>query len=455
MGVLGAAPGAADDGAELPAAPESLDQPLPEAVRARVVALAADGLAALPDEDVPGPLRPFKRFTPGRRGRLGATPIAAALERDPAFRQRIGDRVRDGLPDLAAALDRGAAPSAADPLDVAAAAFLLRPAGWVRLVTAAGEAVQRSEAVSEGAQAAEAARRLGEQLAAVRAQARADLERLRGELDATRAEAADLRRRLREAQDVARRAQAQAGQAGAAAEQERSRATAGLARADAEQRRLRSRLVAAEAALETARRSARDGRALADARARLLLDTVIESAQGLRRELALPAPEVRPGDLVDAVVPEPPGVADVPVRARDAEHPELLDQLVLLPGVHVVVDGYNVTKSGYGALPLEAQRQRLTTGLASLAAQSSAEVTCCFDGAEVGPVPTATPRGVRVLFSRAGESADELIGRLVRAEPPGRPVVVVSSDREVADGASRAGARAVPAVALLRRLDRS
>jgi predicted RNA-binding protein with PIN domain len=57
-----------------------------------------------------------------------------------------------------------------------------------------------------------------------------------------------------------------------------------------------------------------------------------------------------------------------------------------------------------------------------------------------------------VLFSRKGQTADELIRRLVRAEPDGRPVVVVSSDREVADGVRRAGAYPLPADALLRRL---
>jgi predicted RNA-binding protein with PIN domain len=82
-------------------------------------------------------------------------------------------------------------------------------------------------------------------------------------------------------------------------------------------------------------------------------------------------------------------------------------------------------------------------------------VTVCFDGAALtGPVPSTTTRAVRVLFSSPGETADELIRRLVRAEPAGRPVVVVSSDREVAEGVRRAGARALPATALLRRFER-
>jgi predicted RNA-binding protein with PIN domain len=90
-----------------------------------------------------------------------------------------------------------------------------------------------------------------------------------------------------------------------------------------------------------------------------------------------------------------------------------------------------------------------------LAARTNCEVTCVFDGAVVdAPVQPTGSRQVRVRFSAPGETADELIRRLVRAEPPGRPVVVVSSDREVAEGVEKAGARALAAVALLRRLDR-
>ncbi|WP_322766724.1 NYN domain-containing protein, partial [Frankia sp. Cr1] len=65
------------------------------------------------------------------------------------------------------------------------------------------------------------------------------------------------------------------------------------------------------------------------------------------------------------------------------------------------------------------------------------------------------PRGVRVVFSRSGQLADEEIIRLVRAEPAGRPVAVVTSDREVAETSRMSGARPVPSAALLTRLDRS
>ena len=174
----------------------------------------------------------------------------------------------------------------------------------------------------------------------------------------------------------------------------------------------------------------------------------------MRRELALPPPGDHPGDLVDAAHPGDE-MTGTPERALLSDDPALLDQLLALPQVHLVVDGYNVTKTGYPDLPLEGQRSRLLTGLSGLAARTGAEVTCCFDGATVlGRVPAVSARGVRVLFSRPDEIADELIRRLVRAEPTGRPVVVVSSDREVADGVRRAGARPVSAAALVRRLDR-
>ena len=142
------------------------------------------------------------------------------------------------------------------------------------------------------------------------------------------------------------------------------------------------------------------------------------------------------------------------VLGARGDDPELVDRLLELPRVHLIVDGYNVTKTGYGELPLVAQRSRLSRGLGALAARTGAEVTVVFDGATRPPVMPPAPRGLRVLFSAAGEIADDVIRRLVAAEPEGRPVVVVSSDREVARDIARAGAYPVASALLLRRLDR-
>lgn len=121
--------------------------------------------------------------------------------------------------------------------------------------------------------------------------------------------------------------------------------------------------------------------------------------------------------------------------------------------MHLIVDGYNVSKTGFGTLTLAQQRRRLVDGLVRIASRTGAEVTCCFDGQELGHMPPASTRGVRVLFS-SGEIADHLIRRLVAAEPEGRPVAVVTSDREVADDVQAMGAVAIGSPALVGRLAR-
>lgn len=440
-----------------PDQPEVWTAPLPGPVRLRVVALAAQALGTLTGDEIPTSLRAVARFVPARRARSGAAQLALALESDPGFRQRVASFARSAQPALASALDRGEALPSADPLEVAVVAYLLRPAGWTAAVRQAAGALAAAEQEAGHARAADAVSRLTDQIDAVRAQGRAALERARSESAQQADELTAARRRIRELEAELKRARAGLAAATAdAADAERTAAEA-LAAADLERRRLRTRLADAEAGLDAARRGAREGRNVDSVRLRLLMDTVLEAAQGLRRELALPPLSGRPADVVAAaaVTPVPAGVADVANRALTVDDPALLDQLLELPQVHLVVDGYNVTKTGYGTLSLAEQRTRLVTGLGVLASRTRAEVTCVFDGTTLDVrVVQAGPRGVRVLFSPEGETADELILRLVRAEPAGRPVVVVSADREVAEGARAAGARPVASTALLRRLDR-
>ncbi|MFE4920584.1 NYN domain-containing protein [Streptomyces sp. NPDC056661] len=434
---------------------EALDRPLPEGVRRRVVALVSDAFGGLTVTELPAQLRQYARFTPTRRAKFAGNAMAAALEGDTLFRQRIGERLRESQPELTAAVEAGAPPAAADPVDVAAAAYVLRPVGWVKLVAAAGEEVQRADAERADEESRRELERLREELAQARTQTKSETERLRGELDAARKEADALQRKLRSALNEVKRGEAAVRRGKAETETVRTEAAARISAAESETRRLRARLGEAEASVEASRRAAREGRSVEDMRLRLLLDTVLDAARGLRRELALPPSSIRPADSVDAVEPGAMSPKDIAARALSDTDPALLDQLLALPQAHLIVDGYNVTKTGYPQLPLEKQRLRLLGGLAVLAAQSGAEMTCVFDGAELAaPVLLAPPRGVRVLFSKPGVTADELIRQLARAEPPGRPVVVVSTDREVADGVAKAGARPVASVLLLKRLSR-
>ncbi|NUP22061.1 MAG: RNA-binding protein [Streptomyces sp.] len=434
-------------------AAEVLDRPLPDGVRRKVVQIVSDGFGGLTVGELPTQLRQYARFAPNRRAKFAGNAMAAALETDPVFRQRIGEKLREAQPELSGALDSGSAPAAADPLDVAAAAYVLRPTGWVKLVTAAGEEAQRADAERADEESRAELERLREELDHAREHTRHETERLRGELDAAKKEAESLHRKLRSALSDVKRGEAALRKVQSEMETVRSEGQAHVSAAESETRRLKARLGEAEAALEATRRAAREGRSVEDMRVRLLLDTLLDATQGLRRELALPPVSVRPAETVDAVEPGRMTPKDIAARALSENDPAILDQLLALPQAHLVVDGYNVTKTGYPQMPLEKQRLRLLGQLSQLAAQTGAEVTCVFDGAELAaPVLLAPPRGVRVLFSKPGVTADELIRQLVRAEPPGRPVIVASTDREVADGVARAGARPVASAVLLKRL---
>ncbi|GAA3834714.1 NYN domain-containing protein [Streptomyces chiangmaiensis] len=435
---------------------EVLDRPLPDGVRRRVVQIVSEGFGGLTLGELPTQLRQYGRFTPNRRAKFAGNAMAAAVETDAVFRQRIGEKLREAQPELTGALDSGSPPPAADPLDVAAAAYVLRPTGWVKLVTAAGEEAQRADAERADEESRAELERLRAELEAARAQTRAETERLRSEVESSRKEAESLQRKLRAALSDVKRGEAALRKIRGEMETARAEGQAQLSAAESEARRLRARLGEAEAALEATRRAAREGRSVEDMRVRLLLDTVLDAAQGLRRELALPPVSVRPAETVDAVEPGRMTPKDIAARALSENDPAILDQLLALPQAHLVVDGYNVTKTGYPQMPLEKQRLRLLGQLSQLAAQTGAEITCVFDGAELAaPVLLAPPRGVRVLFSKPDVTADELIRQLVRAEPPGRPVIVASTDREVADGVARAGARPVASIVLLKRLSRA
>ncbi len=441
---------------------------LPGRVRKLLVELAAGVLGELDEASTPPALARIRLFAPARRAAAGAGPLTAALERDAAFRSRVAAAWRTRYAGLAALVDAGAPPHAApgeqdDDAAALAGLFLVRPEGWAdEAVALAGEVAREDD---------ERARRHGEESASVRVRAlEREVERLRADAAAARGAATDAieelgsaRREIRRLRAEADRARAAARAAEQAAQGERQRAQDEVARARAEAEHERDLAVSARERAEQAQRAGREGRSLDQARLRLLLDTVVEAATGLRRELALPPVGVRPADLVageGAGERTGEGARDggpeagVP-RGRDADDPAPLAELLALPQAHLVVDGYNVTKTAYPALPLAEQRRRLVEALTALVARTGAEATCVFDGADVEAPSALRRRGVRVLFSEPGTSADELIRRLVRAEPRGRPVVVVSSDNEVAAGVRAAGARPVPAAALVRLLGRA
>ncbi|WP_305786223.1 NYN domain-containing protein [Symbioplanes lichenis] len=449
------APHESDDRPEEVAAP--LDEPsLPEAVRQRITTLAAAALPGLPGEEVPVALRRVARFAPNRRARLGGQAIAAQLAADPLFRQRLGGKILTDAGDLGEAVAAGLAPAAADPVEVAALAYLARPESWLTLIEAAGESVRaEADSAAVASQIREAEQRAA-RAEHDRAVAKVEADKLRDELARVREELGQVREEARSAARALRETQAAHKRATDLVATEKGRAAKAAAEHDAEVRRMKARLAEAEAQAASGKQTVKDARAAGDARLWLLLETIGQAATGLRRELALGPQDKLPADFVaDHAADRPAALERSRPRAQDTDDPGRLDQLLALPRAHLIVDGYNVTKRGFAEMSLEQQRKRLITGLGGIAAQTGDEVTVVFDGAErVHGLPPA-PRGVRVLFSHKGDTADELIRQLVRAEPAGRPLVVISSDREVADGVRRHGAYPMGADSLLRRLSRT
>lgn len=406
---------------------------LDERVRRRVVGLAASRLGDIPAPELPPRLRPFVRFAARRRAELAGPALGTVLAHDAVFRQRVADALGGpGGPGLDT-----------PPVEAAALAWLTRPAGWVdvlSLVPPVAPARPSDDLTTV---------RLTEALAAARSGARRDRAAARAETDSLRAELAAARNEAQRAVRVA----AAAGDRVDLAEREReaavARGTADGVAAAATERRLRARVAELEKAVGEGRRDGRRDRAAADTRLRLLVDTVVGAAHGLAAELAIPATApTLPADAVDARPPGEPG-ADAVLRWDD---PDLLPRFLALPGAHLIVDGYNVTKAAVPTLTLQQQRAQLVRVLGALAVQTGAEVTVVFDGSDVTAVPAAAVRGVRVRFSPHGVTADVVIRAMARAEPVGRPVVVVSSDREVAEGVRRAGARPAPSAVLVARL---
>ena len=429
---------------------------LPEPVRQRVVALAATVIGGMPADEVPATLRKVATFAPNRRAKLAGAAIAAQLTTDPVFRQRVGSRVLDTAGELGTAVRDGTVPAAADPVDVAALAYLGRPPGWTDLITAAAESLRVDVDSSAARARLAAAEHRAVRAEHERAVAKVEAEKLRDELTRLRAEADGLRDEVRTLTRGLREATAQQKRANELLATEKGRAARTAADAEAELRRVRAKLLDAELSASGTRAAAKDARSVDDARLWLLLETIGQAAAGLRRELALEPASRLPADYVaDTAAQKPDGPGRMDARALSADDPARLDQLLALPKVHLIVDGYNVTKRGFGDVSLEQQRGRLIGALGGIAAQVGSEVTVVFDGAEKLVALPPAPRGVRVLFSKKGDTADELIRQLVRAEPAGRPVVVISSDREVADGVRRHGAYPLSADTLLRRIARA
>ncbi|MGI8576364.1 MAG: NYN domain-containing protein [Nocardioidaceae bacterium] len=425
---------------------------LPATVRAKMITLASRGVGQMPPNQVPPALRKTASFASGKRAKLVGGQIADAVDSDAEFREHLAIQVKALVPDVIAEFEGDTPLDPGTQLDSAAVAYLVRPKGWADIVAAAARA-ERERLSGAPRDLSVAVDKLSSQLMKARAEVNQVRDKLRGQLEQVKNDNAQLRRTLGLTRQRLRVAEADTAQAAELLGDLRRDADLSARAHEAEVRRLRARIGELESEGTSAKRAARDERQAESARLRLLLDTLVEGAVGLRRELALTPSAGLPADTVSMVEPGSHGPISAVGRAMLDDDPALLRRLIELPRAHLIVDGYNVSKTAWPNAPLEQQRGRLAGGVASLVAGKGMETTIVFDGADLLiPPPVAAPRSVRVRFSPPGVIADDVIRHLVEAEPSGRAVIVVSTDRELAESVVAMGARSVASMALVRAM---
>lgn len=120
-----------------------------------------------------------------------------------------------------------------------------------------------------------------------------------------------------------------------------------------------------------------------------------------------------------------------------------------------LVDGNNVMGQRVGWHRDRAgARRRLLQDLARLARGERLRIEVVFDGAPDEHFPDGSSfMGVRIFYAARGSTADERIKGLVDAARERRTLVVVTSDRQLADYVRRSGVRVQRAGEFRRRLD--
>jgi predicted RNA-binding protein with PIN domain len=118
--------------------------------------------------------------------------------------------------------------------------------------------------------------------------------------------------------------------------------------------------------------------------------------------------------------------------------------------VHIIIDGYNLIRqsSRWSVLDIKDMqlgRETLLTALAEYKKKKAHRITVVFDAADAPGVMDRNEkvRGISVIYSRPGESADEVIKRM--ATQFGEKALVVSSDRDITGYAATRGAAVIDA----------
>lgn len=104
--------------------------------------------------------------------------------------------------------------------------------------------------------------------------------------------------------------------------------------------------------------------------------------------------------------------------------------------LHIIIDGYNLIRNSQSFKELDRQdiqlgREALVDRLAAYRKIKPHKITVVFDGISAPAYSSGrdTVKGIHIVFSRRGQSADSVIKKMAREER--EKAVVVSSDREI------------------------
>jgi predicted RNA-binding protein with PIN domain len=128
--------------------------------------------------------------------------------------------------------------------------------------------------------------------------------------------------------------------------------------------------------------------------------------------------------------------------------------------IHIIIDGYNLIRHSKKLSDLDLQdiqsgREALIDMLAAYKRIKAHRITVVFDGTRSYPVYCQRDRqkGITIVFSQNGRSADSVIKQMARAE--GQKALVVSSDLDIVRSAEASGAAVIAAPDFERKLEMS
>lgn len=396
--------------------PSTLEHRFLRAALEFAVGLAEAGQKLKPPLSFPAELKPFFRQHRLAGSTLGR--VRRIIEADPEFRERVAVGAVDEL---------------VDPIGIE---WLRREVGWEERVASL---VEQSETESADAEAALAVRRAEKRREAAEqaaARTRAELLAMGERLAEREREIAELRSgrkdtdsELSAARDVV------------AAAKQAARHAADRAEAD------RQRLAAVERQLDEALFKASDAERQRDELLSARAERAgIEVSPAQLMELRGLASSARTmADRLAALIAVPSSgrkpVALPGSTARDSRR--ATEFLLTVPGVLVLIDGYNVAKLTWPDLALAEQRDRMLDAVDTIARRYGAEIAVIFDGADVVGAHAAQRRLARVRYSHAGITADDVIRAEVSSLDPGRAVVVVTNDGAIRRDVAAAGANLI------------